>query len=500
LAKTGGTMSGAIAMGTNSITGLGAPTNANDAATKTYVDTADALKLNLSGGTLSGALAMGTNKITGMGDPTNAQDAATKNYIDVLFGSTTSAAASAAAAATSASNALTSETNASSSASAASSSATAAAGSATAAAASYDSFDDRYLGPKATPPTLDNDGNALLTGALYFDTVGNLMKVYTGTAWVNAGSSVNGTSERQVYTATAAQTTFAATYDVGYVDVYLNGVKQQVSVDFVATNGTSVVFGTGLTSGDIVDIVAYGAFDIANVYTQTQSDARYLQKAGGTMTGVITFDAGQTFPGAGVGSVTSASVVSANGFAGTVATATSTPAITISTSVTGVLKGNGTAISAAVAGTDYLAPPSGTALLKANSSGALANAVAGTDYVSPTGTETLTNKTLTSPTLTTPDLGTPSALVGTNITGTASGLTAGTATNIAGGSNGTIPYQSAAGTTQMLAVGTAGQLLQTNGAGAPTWATVTGGAQGFVTQYQGVSAAPTMNSFSIALI
>jgi hypothetical protein len=44
-----------------------------------------------------------------------------------------------------------------------------------------------------------------------------------------------------------------------------------------------------------------------------------------------------------------------------------------------------------------------------------------------------------------------------------------TATNLAGGSNGTIPYQSASGTTQMLAVGSAGQLLQTNGAGAPTW-------------------------------
>jgi hypothetical protein len=49
-----------------------------------------------------------------------------------------------------------------------------------------------------------------------------------------------------------------------------------------------------------------------------------------------------------------------------------------------------------------------------------------------------------------------------------------TATNLAGGSNGTIPYQSANGTTQMLAVGTAGQLLQTNGAGAPSWATVSG--------------------------
>lgn len=56
------------------------------------------------------------------------------------------------------------------------------------------------------------------------------------------------------------------------------------------------------------------------------------------------------------GSVTSASVVSSNGFAGTVATATTTPAITLTTTVTGVLKGNGTAISAATAGTDYVAP------------------------------------------------------------------------------------------------------------------------------------------------
>jgi len=85
------------------------------------------------------------------------------------------------------------------------------------------------------------------------------------------------------------------------------------------------------------------------------------------------------------GTVTSVSVVSANGLAGTVATATTTPAITLSTSITGVLKGNGTAISAATAGTDYLAPPSGTSILKANSGGALANAVAGTDYVAPSG-------------------------------------------------------------------------------------------------------------------
>jgi hypothetical protein len=176
LPLAGGTMTGAIAMGTSKITGLGDPTSAQDAATKTYVDTADALKLNLTGGTMSGAIAMGTNKITGVGNPTLAQDAATKDYVDDILGSATSAATSAAAAATSASNAATSASNAATSA-------TASANSASAAAASYDAFDDRYLGDKASDPTLDNDGNALLTGALYFNTTSDVMKVYDGSAW-----------------------------------------------------------------------------------------------------------------------------------------------------------------------------------------------------------------------------------------------------------------------------------------------------------------------------
>jgi hypothetical protein len=93
------------------------------------------------------------------------------------------------------------------------------------------------------------------------------------------------------------------------------------------------------------------------------------------------------------GTVTAVSVASANGFAGTSSGGT-TPALTLSTSVSGVLKGNATAISAATAGTDYLAPPSGTAILKANSGGALANATAGTDYVAP-GTATTFTATQT---------------------------------------------------------------------------------------------------------
>ena len=300
VSKAGDSMTGALAMGNNKITGLGTPTANTDAATKGYVDTQRDTRLALSGGTMTGAIAMSTNKITDVGDPTAAQDAATKNYIDTLFGSTVSAAASAAAAAVSAGNAATSASNAASSATSASNSATSASNSASAAAASYDAFDDRYLGSKASPPSVDNDGNALLTGALYFDTTANEMRVWTGSTWKATGSAVNGTAQRQVYTATASQTTFAIVYDVGFVDVYRNGVKQVSGVDFTATSGTNIVFSSGLTAGDIVDIIAYGAFSVANTYTQAQSDSRFLQLTGGTLTGAVTFSGGQTFAASGI--------------------------------------------------------------------------------------------------------------------------------------------------------------------------------------------------------
>jgi len=114
--------------------------------------------------------------------------------------SASAAASSASAASTSASNASTSASNASTSASNASTSASSASTSATNASnaqtaaeaardatlAAYDSFDDRYLGAKASNPTLDNDGNALLAGSLYFNTVVPEMRLYTGSAWVAA--------------------------------------------------------------------------------------------------------------------------------------------------------------------------------------------------------------------------------------------------------------------------------------------------------------------------
>jgi hypothetical protein len=82
----GGTMSGAIAMGSNAITGLLDPSDDQDAATKKYVDDGLDLKLDLAGGTMSGAIAMGSNAITGLLDPSDDQDAATKAYADGHLG------------------------------------------------------------------------------------------------------------------------------------------------------------------------------------------------------------------------------------------------------------------------------------------------------------------------------------------------------------------------------------------------------------------------------
>jgi len=112
------------------------------------------------------------------------------------------AAASAATASTQATNASNYATAASTSATNASNSASAAATSASNAAASYDLFDDRYLGAKASDPSVDNDGNPLVTGAMYFNTTTNSTRIYNGTGWqdtaaiatsINLATQVTGT-------------------------------------------------------------------------------------------------------------------------------------------------------------------------------------------------------------------------------------------------------------------------------------------------------------------
>jgi hypothetical protein len=238
---SGGTMTGAIAMGTSKITGLGDPSNTQDAATKNYVDTQDATKLSLSGGTMTGAIAMGTNRITGMGDPVGNQDAATKFYIDTLFGSTTSAAASAAAASVSASNAANSEANALTYSNNASNSASAALTSENNAAASFDSFDDRYLGSKSSPPSVDNDGNALLTGALYWNSVSNQLFVWDGAAWDQAAFNISGG---------------LTTGDIGVsVQAYDAGLQ---SISGLTTAADKMIYTTALDTYAVTDLTSAG--------------------------------------------------------------------------------------------------------------------------------------------------------------------------------------------------------------------------------------------------
>ena len=106
--------------------------------------------------------------------------------------SASTASTKATEAATSATNAATSETNAATSEANAASSASSAQASKDAALAALDSFDDRYLGQKASDPTLDNDGDALVAGALYFNTSDDVMKVYEGSSWVAAYASLSG--------------------------------------------------------------------------------------------------------------------------------------------------------------------------------------------------------------------------------------------------------------------------------------------------------------------
>ena len=111
----------------------------------------------------------------------SATDATTNGAAQVALATT-----QAGNAATSATAAATSATSSATSATASATSATAAAASATAAASHLDTFDDLYLGVKTSDPTLDNDGDALTSGDLYFNSSTNILRIYDGSSWVSA--------------------------------------------------------------------------------------------------------------------------------------------------------------------------------------------------------------------------------------------------------------------------------------------------------------------------
>jgi hypothetical protein len=143
-------------------------------------------------------------------------------------------------------------------------------------------FGERYRVSGTAPST------SLDLGDLYFDTAANTMKVYSSGGWINAGSSVNGTANRFKYTATASQTTFTGAddngntlgYDAGFLDVYLNGIRLVNGSDFTASSGSSIVLTTGASASDILEVVAFGTFQLANFSITDANDVPALGSAG----------------------------------------------------------------------------------------------------------------------------------------------------------------------------------------------------------------------------
>jgi hypothetical protein len=198
----------------------------------------------------------------------------------------------------------------------------------------------------------------------------------------------------------------------------------------------------------------------------------YAKNSSGTVT-LLASSSGAT------GTVSSVSVASANGFSGTVANSTTTPAITLSTSISGIIYGTGGSLTAVTIGSG-ISFASGT--LSATGSGGTVTSVAvsgGTTGLTTSGGPITGSGTIT--------------LAGTlGVANGGTGLTTLTANNVILGNGTSAP--------SFVAPGTSGNVLTSDGT---TWTSAAGGgggAQGFVTQYQGASAAPTMNSFSIALI
>lgn len=154
-----------------------------------------------------------------------------------------------------------------------------------AAESAYDSFDDRYLGVKTSDPSLDNDGNALLTGALYWNSSTSTMKVYGGTTWSDVTAATN--LPIFVYTATGGETSVSGAddntnvlaYTPGKIIVFINGSNETQNV--TATDGTSITgISPALSVSDVVEIVAFESVtvleDVVSHSTATPASGDFL--------------------------------------------------------------------------------------------------------------------------------------------------------------------------------------------------------------------------------
>jgi hypothetical protein len=305
-----------------------AATNAGNSATAAASSASSASTSASSASTsatnaASSASSASTSASNASTSATNAASSASSASTSASNASTsaTNASNSATAAATSATNAGNSATAAASSASAAATSETNAAASAASAASALDSFDDRYLGSKSSDPTVDNDGNALLTGALYYNTTTQTMKVYDGANWITATAAGTTALLTYKYVATSGQTTFSGAASVGgtlsytsnNIIVFVNGVSLD-STDYTATNGTSVVLASGAALNDEVVIVAFKSFTVADTYTKGEVDAFAVKLTGAqTVAGVKTFSSAPVLPSGAIPQAALAAGVAGNG-------------------------------------------------------------------------------------------------------------------------------------------------------------------------------------------
>jgi hypothetical protein len=140
-----------------------------------------------------------------------------------------------------------------------------------------------------------------------------------------------GVRTRFIYQATAGQTSFSGsdansntlTYSDGeYVDVYQNGILLKPTTDYTSTTGTTVVLVTGASVNDVIEIVAYDAFSIANSYTKAEADSRYpflgndsiIRTNGQTISSDITISSTTNALSAGPITVGASATLTVNGF------------------------------------------------------------------------------------------------------------------------------------------------------------------------------------------